>query len=96
MEALKKRKHHTPEQVIAKLRRAEELFDSGMKVELVCRELEVTEQTYYRWKKQYGGLRPEQAKELKKMRTENARLKQIVADQALDNRMLKELLEGKW
>lgn len=68
-----KRKHHKPEQIIAKLRQAEQLMDSGMKIDLVCREIEVTEQTYYRWKKQYGGLPPNQAKELKKFRAENQR-----------------------
>lgn len=91
-----KRKHATPEQIIAKLRRAEELEAQGMKRELIFRELEITQGTYYRWKKQYGGLQPNQAKLLKEVRKENEQLKKLVADLSLDKAMLKELVEGKW
>lgn len=91
-----KRKHATPEQIIAKLRRAEELEAQGMKRELIFRELEITQGTFYRWKKQYGGLQPNQAKLLKEVRKENEQLKKLVADLSLDKAMLKELVEGKW
>jgi len=83
-------KKFTPEQIINKLREAEVLTAKGMTVPEVARQLEVTEQTYYRWRKAYGGMRTDQAKRLKELERENARLKRLVADQALDMAILKE------
>ena len=88
------RKRHSSEQIIRKLREAEVLLAKGETVGAVARQLEVTEQTYYRWRKEYGGLRIDQAKRLKKLEKENARLKRIVADQALDMSNLKDVAEG--
>lgn len=90
------RKRHSPEQIIRKLREAEVLLAKGETVGAVARRLEVTEQTYYRWRKEYGGLRIDQAKRLKKLEKENARLKRIVADQALDMSILKDVAEGNF
>src|ERR1700733_7454388 len=78
------RKRFTAEQIIIKLREAEVELAKGQPPAEVCRKLGVTEQTYYRWRKEYGGLRVNQAKRLKLLETENARLKKLVADQALD------------
>jgi transposase-like protein len=88
------RKRHTAEQIIAKLREAEIELAKGQSVAQVVRKLGITEQTYYRWRKEYGGLRVDQAKRLKELERENARLKRLVADQALDNAILKEVAEG--
>ena len=85
------RKRFTAEQIIRKLREAEVLQAKGMKTAEVCRKLEVTEQTYYRWRKQYGGMKVEQAKRLKELEKENSRLKKLVADLSLDNAILKEV-----
>jgi len=90
------RKRHSSEQIIRKLREAEVLLAKGETVGAVARRLEVTEQTYYRWRKEYGGLRIDQAKRLKKLEKENARLKRIVADQALDMSILKDVAEGNF
>jgi transposase-like protein len=90
------RKRFTPEQIIAKLREAEVELAKGQRAGEVCRKLGVTEQTYYRWRKEYGGLRVEQAKRLKDLEKENARLKKLVADQALDNAILKEVASGNF
>ena len=84
------KKRHTAEQIIAKLREAEVLLAKGMKMPQVCRKLEVTEQTYYRWRKEYGGVRTDQLKRFKEVEKENVRLKKIVADLTLDNAILKE------
>ena len=84
------KRRHTAEQIIAKLREAEVLLAKGTKMPQVCRKLGVTEQTYYRWRKEYGGLRTDQAKRLKELEKENARLKKVVADLTLDNAILKE------
>jgi len=84
------KKRHTAEQIISKLREAEVLLGKGMKIAQVCRKLGVTEQTYYRWRKEYGGLRTDQAKRLKTLEKENAQLKKVVADLTLDNAILKE------
>ena len=84
------RKRHTTERIISKLREAEVLLAKGTKIPQVCRKLEVTEQTYYRWRKEYGGVRTDQVKRLKDMEKENARLKKLVADLSLDNAILKE------
>jgi putative transposase len=90
------RKSHSPEQVINKLRGAEILLNQGAKVGEACRKIGVTEQTYYRWRKEYGGMRIEQAKRLKNLEKENARLKKLVADISLDNAILKEVAEGNF
>lgn len=86
-----KRSRHTPEQMIRKLAEGEKLLAQGQTVEEVARHLEITEQTWYRWKNQYGGMKADDAKELRELRNENQRLKSIVADLTLDNQMLKEL-----
>ena len=83
-------KRHTAEQIISKLREAEVLLAKGTKMLQVCRKLGITEQTYYRWRKEYGGVRTDQVKRLKDMEKENARLKKLVADLSLDNAILKE------
>jgi transposase-like protein len=90
------RKRHTPEQIIAKLREAEVELAKGQKTAEVCRKLGVTENTYYRWRKEYGGRRVDQAKRLKALEQENARLKKLVAEQALDNAILKEVASGNF
>ncbi len=90
------RKRHTAEQIIAKLREAELALAKGQSLVDVVRKLEIAEQTYYRWRKEYGGLRVEQAKRLKELEKENARLKKLMADQALDNAILKEVASGNF
>ena len=83
-------KRHTVEQIIPKLREAEVLLAKGTEMPLVCRNLGVTQQTYYRWRKEYGGVRTDQVKRLKELEKQNARLKRVVADLTLDNAILKE------
>jgi len=90
------KKSHSPEQVINKLREAEILLNQGASVGEASRKIGVTEQTYYRWRKEYGGMRIEQAKRLKDLERENARLKKLVADVSLDNAILKEAAEGNF
>ncbi len=89
-------KRHTVDQIIAKLRRADVLLGKGAKVPEVCKQLQIGEQTYYRWRQKYGGMQPEMAKELKALQKENARLKKLVAEQALDMEILKEAAKGNW
>lgn len=84
------KKRHTAEQIIAKLREAEVFLAKGGTIGHVCKQLGVTEQTYYRWRKEYGGVRTDQVKRLKELDKENARLKKVVADLTLDNAILKE------
>ncbi len=84
------RKRYSAEQIIKKLREAEVLQAQGQTIAQVVRQLGVTDQTYYRWRKEYGGLNVDQAKRLKELDRENARLKKLVAEQALDNAILKE------
>ena len=84
------RKRYTTEQIIRKLREAEVELSKGQTVEQVARKLAISEQTFYRWRKRYGGLKVDDAKRLKALEKENARLKLLVADQALDNLILKE------
>jgi putative transposase len=86
-----KGRHHTPEQVIRKLAEGEKLLAQGQSLDEVCRYLEITDSTWRRWRNECGGMKAEDDKELKKLRRENQRLKKIVADQALDIDMLKEL-----
>ena len=90
------RKRHTAEQIIGKLREAEVELAKGQSVALVVKRLGVTEQTYYRWRKEYGGLRVDQAKRLRELERENGRLKRVVADQALDNAILREAASGNF
>ena len=88
------KKAFKPEQIIGKLREAEVFLSQGLTVGEVSRKLWVTEQTYYRWRKEYGGMRVEQAKRLKALEQENTRLKRLVADITLDNAILKEAARG--
>ena len=90
------RKRFSTEQIITKLRQAEVELSRGLRTPQVCKKLGISEQTYYRWRKEYGGLRFDQAKRLKTLEQENARLKRVVADQALDNLILKEVASGKF
>ncbi len=90
------RKAFQPEQIIGKLREAEVLLSQGSTVGEASRKLGVTEQTYYRWRKEYGGMRVEQAKRLKELEKENFRLKKLVADISLDNAILKEAARGNF
>jgi len=88
------RKRYTPEQIINSLREAEVLMSQGSTTKEAARHLSITEQTYYRWRKEYGGMRINQAKRLKELDKENARLKKLVADLSLDNAILKDVAEG--
>ena len=90
-----KRKNYSAEQIILKLREAEVLLGQGKSVKEASRALEVSEQTYYRWRREYGGLNTTQAKKLKELEKENTRLKRLVADLSLDNVILKEVLSKK-
>ncbi len=90
------KRQHTPEQIIAKLREAEVEISKGQPVPVACRKIGVTEQTYYRWRKEYGGLRLDQAKRLKELERENTRLKRLVADLSLDKVMLEEVARGNF
>jgi putative transposase len=90
------RKRFTVEQIINHLREAEVLLSQGQRVGETCRRLGISEQTYYRWRREYGGLKLDQAKRLKELEQENARLKRAVADLTLDKLILKEAAEGNW
>lgn len=92
----KARRRHTPEQIIRKLREADRLLGEGMEVASVAKQLEVSEQTLHRWRHQYGGLKAEDAKRLKELERENAKLKRIVADQLLEIDAWKEIGRGNW
>lgn len=89
-----KRKRHTPEQVIRKLREAEADLAAGTSVDEVCKKLGITETTYYRWQNQYGGMKAEEMKRLKELEKENGRLKKAVAELTLDKQILQEALRG--
>jgi len=91
-----KKKGFSAEQIIGKLREAEVLLGQGGTVGEVSRKLGVTEQTYYRWRREYGGMRVEQARRLKELEKENGRLKRLVADLTLDNAILKEATRGNF
>ena len=84
----------TSEQIISKLREAEVLQSSGQSITEVCRQIGIKEQTYYKWRKEYGGMRVDQAKRLKEIEQENSRLRKLVADLSLDNAILKETVRG--
>ena len=90
------RKKHTPEQVINKLREVEVALGQGSTVAEASRQIGVTEQTFYRWRSEYGGLRVDQVKRLKQLESENTRLKRAIADLTLDNQILKEASEGNF
>jgi putative transposase len=91
-----KRRRHTPEQIIRKLREAERLLGEGKTIPEAAKAIEISEQTYHRWRNQYGGMKADDAKRLKELERENRQLKAIVADQALENRALKEIAKGNW
>ncbi len=91
-----KQKRHSIDQIIGKLRQADIELGKGKKVPEVCKILEINVQTYYRWRQKYGGMQPAMAKQLKALEKENARLKKLVADQALDMEILKEAAKGNW
>jgi putative transposase len=90
------RKRFTPAEIIGRLREAEVALAEGATVGEVCRRIGVTEVTYYRWRKEYGGMRVEQARRLKELEVENARLRKAVSDLTLDKLILKEAAEGNW
>jgi putative transposase len=90
------RRRHTPEQVVRKLREADRLLGEGIELPEVFKQLEVSEQTYYRWRNQFGGMKADDVKRLKELEAENARLKRIVADQVLENQALREVSRGNW
>jgi putative transposase len=90
------KKGYTPEQIIHKLREAEVLLSQGASIAVICKKIGVTDQTYYRWRKGYGGMRVDQARRLKDLEQENSRLKKVVADFALDNAILKEAARGNF
>jgi putative transposase len=90
------RRRHTPEQVVRKLRDADRLLGEGIELPEVVKQLEVSEQTYYRWRNQFGGMKADDVKRLKELEAENARLKRIVADQVLENQALREVSRGNW
>ncbi|GAB5407143.1 MAG: hypothetical protein Aurels2KO_53740 [Aureliella sp.] len=89
-----KRKKHKPEQIVAKLRDADVMLNSGKELAAVLQSLGVSEATYHRWRKQYGGMKADEAKRLKELETENSRLKRLLADAELDKSILKEALRG--
>ena len=91
-----KRRRHTPEQVVRKLREADRMLGEGQDLAEVSKALEVSEATFHRWRAQYGGMKADDVKRLKELERENARLKAIVADQALENRALKEIASGNF
>ena len=91
-----KRKRHSPEEIIRKLRQADSELAAGQPIAAICRKLGVAEATFHRWRNQYGGMKANDARRLKELERENARLKKLVADQALDQAILKEALRGKY
>ncbi|QDS98834.1 transposase [Adhaeretor mobilis] len=92
----KRKKRHSPEQIVKKLRDADVMLNTGKDVAAVLQALEISEATYHRWRAQYGGMKAEEAKRLKQLEDENKRLKEIVAEQQLDIKKLKHLTEGNW
>ncbi len=91
-----KRRRHRAEEIIGKLRQAEIELAQGAGLPVVCRKIGITEQTYYRWRKEYGGMSVSQARRLKELETENTRLKKLVADLSLDKAILKEAASGNF
>ena len=92
----KRRRRHNPEQIVRKLRDADAMLNAGRELAEVVQHLEVSEQTYYRWRNQYGGMKADEARRLKELEEENKRLKRLLADAELDKLLLKELAEGNW
>lgn len=90
----KRRKRHSPEQIVRKLRDADAMLNAGKDLATVLQSLEISEGTYHRWRNQYGGMKAEEARRLKELEQENSRLKRLVAEQALDIQWLKELASG--
>ena len=91
-----KRRRHTPEQIVRKLAEADKLLADGKGIEEVCRHLEIAESTFHRWRNQYGGMKVNDAKRLKSLESENARLKKLLAEAELEKSMLRELAEGNF
>jgi putative transposase len=91
-----KRRRHTPEQIVRKLREADRLLGEGSEVPEVCKALEVSEATYHRWRAQYGGMKADDVKRLKEFERENTQLKRLVADKELENLALREISKGNW
>ena len=94
--ASNKRRRHSPDQIIRKLAEGNKILGAGQELSVVCRHLEITESTWHRWLAQYGGMKANEAKRLKELEAENARLKKLVANQALDIDMLKEISAGNF
>ena len=92
----KRRRRHSPEQIVKKLRDADAMLNTGKELAAVLQALEVSESTFERWRRQYGGMKSEEAKRLKQLEEENKQLKSLVAELTLDNRMLKHITEGNW
>jgi len=90
------KKRHSGPQIVAKLRQADVLIGQGKGVPEVCREIEVSQQTYYRWRQRYGGMSPDMIKQLSLLQKENKRLRRVISDQALDITILKEAAEGNF
>ena len=91
-----KRRRHTPEQIVRKLREAERLLGEGREIAEVAKELEVSENTFHRWRAQYGGMKGNDVKRLKELERENSQLKRIVADKEIEIDALKEVAKGNW
>jgi transposase-like protein len=91
-----KGRKHTPEQIVRKLREGERMLGEGKSLSEVAKSLEISDYTYLRWRNQYGGMKVDDAKELRRLKDENVRLKRVVADLTLDNAMLKEVARGKF
>ena len=91
-----KRKRHEPEQIIKKLREADAMLAAGKTIGQVCQAMEISEQTFHRWRNQYGGMKAEEAKRLKELEDENKRLKKLLAEAELDKAILKGVLEGNY
>lgn len=91
-----KRKYHRPEQIVTKLRQADAAIASGSTVEQVCKQLGISDATYYNWRKQYGQMKLDQVRQFKVLQKENARLKKLVADLSLDKSVLEEALRGNY
>jgi putative transposase len=90
------KKKHTAEEIVTKLREAEVLLAKGQSIAEACRQLAISDQTYYKWRREYGGLQVDQAKRFKQMEQENSRLRKLVADLSMDNAILKEAARKNW
>jgi len=90
------KKRHSAEEIVTKLREADVLMAKGQTINEACRQLQISDQTYYKWRKEYGGLQVDQAKRLKELEQENSRLRKVVADLVMDNTILKEAAKRNW